>query len=70
MLVTSARLRRLTLALWDLPFLVMMAAAVGASLTLRLDATAQTFVAGAVIVYACARAAQLFFRTVAAARRG
>jgi phosphatidylglycerophosphate synthase len=64
--VISARLRRLTLALWDLPFVLMTAGAVGASIALGLGAGIQAGLASALIVYAFARAARLFFLTVAA----
>lgn len=66
MMVTSARLRRLTLTLWDLPFVAIVAGAAGASITLGLGAGVQAGLAGVLIVYAFARAAQLFFLTVAA----
>jgi phosphatidylglycerophosphate synthase len=65
-LITSARLRRLTLALWDLPFAVAVAGAAGTSIALGLGAGIQTAVAGALAVYALCRFALFFFRTVAA----
>lgn len=70
LIVTSARLRRLTLALWDPLFVAMMAGAAGASIALGFGAGIQAGLAGILIVYAFARAAQLFFRTVAATLRG
>jgi phosphatidylglycerophosphate synthase len=68
MLVTSSRLRRLTLALWDLPLMLAIAAAAGASIALRLDTGIQAGLAAALIVYALGRSAILFSRTVAILR--
>jgi CDP-diacylglycerol--glycerol-3-phosphate 3-phosphatidyltransferase len=68
MMVTSTRLRRLTLTLWDLPFVAIVAGAAGASLMLGFGAGIQAGLAGVLILYACARAATLFFLTVAATR--
>ncbi|HVZ20685.1 MAG TPA: CDP-alcohol phosphatidyltransferase family protein [Vicinamibacterales bacterium] len=66
MLVTSSRLRRLTLALWDVPFVAALVAAAGLSMTLHAGAGVQNSLAGALSVYALARSAAFFFRTVAA----
>lgn len=65
-LVTSSRLRRLTLALWDVPFVAALVAAAGLSMTLHAGAGVQNSLAGALSVYALARSAAFFFRTVAA----
>ena len=67
--ITSARLRRLALALWDPPFVAATATAAAASIALGLDAGVQAALAGALSLYALAQSARLFFRTVAAARR-
>ena len=66
--VTSARLRRLRLAMWDPPFTAAVIAATGASVAWHVAAAVQNALAGALIVYAAAASAALFHRTVVAIR--
>ena len=68
-LVTAARLRRQTLALWDWLFVTAIVAAAGASLGLGFDAGTQTTLASALIVYMLIRSARVFFQTVAATQQ-
>jgi phosphatidylglycerophosphate synthase len=69
MRVTSARLRRMPLALWDGPFMAATIAAAVGSIAWGLDARVQTALAGGLILYAIVLSAVLFFRTAAAIRR-
>jgi phosphatidylglycerophosphate synthase len=69
MRVTSARLRRVTLALWDLPFTAAVVAAASASIGWHAGRYVQTAMAGALILYAAVLSAVFLFRTMAAIRR-
>ena len=66
MLVTSARLRRLPLALRDSGFTAALAVIVVASIALEASGPLQTALASALALYAGFRFAVLFFQTVAA----
>jgi phosphatidylglycerophosphate synthase len=68
MIVTCSRLLPLPLALWDLRFVVMTAAAAGASIALSLAPRVQSGLAGVLIGYAALRAARLFVRTASRLR--
>jgi CDP-diacylglycerol--glycerol-3-phosphate 3-phosphatidyltransferase len=68
-MITSARLRRLTLALWDAPLMAATITAAAASIALDLGTGIQGALAAALSLYALAQSARLFFRTVAATRR-
>jgi phosphatidylglycerophosphate synthase len=68
MLVTSARLLRLPLRLWDWLFVLMVALAATASIAADVDAGVQHLLASLVIGYAALRAGWLFFRTVSGVR--
>jgi hypothetical protein len=66
MIVTSSRLRRLPLRLWEMPVLGLVAAAVLGSLAVGLNATAQAWLAWIVLCGLTGRGAHLFFLTVRA----